>query len=761
MDGPSSSLRSNFQRDSERQRRSGNHMLNNLKMSLSFKIDTKSTVTRTSRSQQHNQQPDASTIMAEMSFPRGELSPISPMKNTVELANVMEESIRPDGLPVKPIRFSFKHPSKAKPLEPEAGEVSEEEYISFKELEVDSKRKRNPLFEVEEEAPKKWQKRAIKSKDVLSSLPDPPWNDGKRYSSNLTLMLHEEIVDYAAYIAPRPEEHEMRRLAVDRVATVAKKIWPNCQIHIFGSFDTQIYLPSSDIDMVIVDPAARPPGCLYALADGLQRDGVCQQMEVISKARVPIVKIVDAITQYPVDISFNMTSGVDSAEIVKELLNDSTVAPAVKPLILVLKQFLVQRGQNEVYSGGLGSYGLLMMVMSFLKMHPLLQSGQMRPEENLGVLLLEFLELHGRNFNYDGVGMGLDARKGVFYYDKQKRGWDVRTGSLSIQDPQDKDNDITRGSFAFYAVRQEFNRAFTLLTAMINAHTTRVLLRRPVEPVNTLLSSIVRVKRVTEEHRIHIKKTWLAIQQGHIQPGVSNQVLLNSRPQPRTKQGHIVFVSDDSEFETDDVSSINVVDTRKMLQTPDALQDLVQMYGNAADILASDNYQVLNGLPIVVDRKGQVPEFPEDAPLPLPKSKKQKNAEKAHKTTEVKRLEHLQQANLTLEATNRLLRESVTKPNPGPDVAKILESPVPSLNLESASISEIVKAQRVINDAIRVQNRILRKLGGKGKSKKKKKSTKSVQPIKQAKSPNKSPTKPKPVPQKKAKKSPVRKTKNV
>lgn len=39
----------------------------------------------------------------------------------------------------------------------------------------------------------------------------------------------------------------------------------------------------------------------------------------------------------------------------------------LRPLVLVIKQFLAQRNLNEVFTGGLGSYGILLMVYSFLQ----------------------------------------------------------------------------------------------------------------------------------------------------------------------------------------------------------------------------------------------------------------------------------------------------------------------------------------------------------------------------------------------------------
>ena len=92
---------------------------------------------------------------------------------------------------------------------------------------------------------------------------------------------------------------------------------------------------------------------------------------------------------------------------------------------------------NEVFTGGLGSYSIVCLVVSFLQMHPKIRRGEIDPEKNLGTLVMEFFELYGLYFNYQEVGISL--RDGGSYYNKSRRGWsDFRNpGLLSIEDPGD------------------------------------------------------------------------------------------------------------------------------------------------------------------------------------------------------------------------------------------------------------------------------------------------------------------------------------
>lgn len=63
--------------------------------------------------------------------------------------------------------------------------------------------------------------------------------------------------------------------------------------------------------------------------------------------------------------------------------------PPLRPLCLVLKIFLQQRELNEVFTGGIGSYALLAMIMAHLQLHASWTTGRDNElEGNLGVLLV-------------------------------------------------------------------------------------------------------------------------------------------------------------------------------------------------------------------------------------------------------------------------------------------------------------------------------------------------------------------------------------
>lgn len=159
-----------------------------------------------------------------------------------------------------------------------------------------------------------------------------------------------------------------------------------------------------DIDLVIQSDSMDRQNkvtVLHTLASVLRRANLAESIQVIAKAKVPIVKFVSAFGQYtfrplkplqrltrlvnsrppgrlPIDISLNQLNGISAGKIVNSYI---AALPALKPLVLVIKAFLSQRGMNEVYSGGLGSYSVICLVVSFLQVSRASFSSRSRHEQ--------------------------------------------------------------------------------------------------------------------------------------------------------------------------------------------------------------------------------------------------------------------------------------------------------------------------------------------------------------------------------------------
>ena len=184
-----------------------------------------------------------------------------------------------------------------------------------------------------------------------------------RYDMNV-LGLHREILSYYSSIQPSPESHQIRLKVLDRASDLVKFLWEEAQVVPFGSFATGLYLPTSDMDVVVLGQWEVLP--LRTLERNLVRIAEPGSVEVI-EASHPIVKYVDSSSQISVDISFNSLSGPKTAQMIKMFKLQFPVLPQ---LVSVIKQFLLERDLARVYTGGLSSYSVTILVISFLQLHP-------------------------------------------------------------------------------------------------------------------------------------------------------------------------------------------------------------------------------------------------------------------------------------------------------------------------------------------------------------------------------------------------------
>ncbi|KAG6393761.1 hypothetical protein SASPL_144330 [Salvia splendens] len=335
-----------------------------------------------------------------------------------------------------------------------------------------------------------------------------------------------KILDFCEFLSPTAEEQESRNAAIKSVFDVINYIWPNAVAEVFGSFETGLYLPSSDIDdsivtfilialfsscklwyqairiykpesaliviviltspepmkgweidyvytepnvvpslslvcsydknivlwVVILGSNVRTPLIgLQALSRALSQRGIAKKMQVIAKARIPIIKFVEKKSGFSFDISLHHINIFD-------VHNGSKAAEFIK-----------------VYTGGIGSYALLSMLIAMLRTH---RDSQTSPECNLGVLLVNFFDLYGCKLNTADVGISCNGE--CIFFEKYSNGFSVvgRPSLIAIEDPQ---------------ARSAFAMAFTTLT---NARTIQHL-----GPNRSILSAIIRPDAVLLERK--------------------------------------------------------------------------------------------------------------------------------------------------------------------------------------------------------------------------------------------------------------------
>jgi non-canonical poly(A) RNA polymerase PAPD5/7 len=257
------------------------------------------------------------------------------------------------------------------------------------------------------------------------------------------------------------------------------------EIHVVGSFATELNLPMSDVDLVVGGVSvASPLAALYELAQALRP--FASRLEVISGAAVPIIKMLDGYTGIPVDITVGVLTGIASTKLVKEYL---VRYPDATPLILFCKHLLLSHGLNTLFTGGLPSYNVTLLVIAFLRYQQQRSASTQDASQGLGRLLLAFLELFGFEFPYDTSGVSL--REGRWVLDKRKSGYFNKHSPqlLCLEDPLREGIDLGAKCFAMDKVRGIFAHAFTEIVSALPVATAARLKRESQPAVESVSSS--------------------------------------------------------------------------------------------------------------------------------------------------------------------------------------------------------------------------------------------------------------------------------
>ena len=196
---------------------------------------------------------------------------------------------------------------------------------------------------------------------------------------------------------------------------------------------------------------------LNRLARVFMNHGHYESVNVIRSAKVPIIKVIEKSTGTHFDMSFNQIDGVNQIEEVQRALD---FYPEMKYLIIVVKCFLKQRDLNETFQGGIGSFLLFCLVLTFLREVRKDYFEEDREGEIDEILLseylLKFLDFYA---NFDLCRKQIYVADGGGVVDRYFEGY-----GLSVMSPQDESHDIGAAAFRVKEVFGIFRNRYNFMT---------------------------------------------------------------------------------------------------------------------------------------------------------------------------------------------------------------------------------------------------------------------------------------------------------
>ncbi|KAK5783444.1 UTP:RNA uridylyltransferase 1 [Gossypium arboreum] len=294
---------------------------------------------------------------------------------------------------------------------------------------------------------------------------------------------------YESLIPPVEEKAKQKQLLALLEKLVCKE-WPEARLYLYGSCENSFGVSKSDIDICLAfnEDIHDKSEILLKLADILQSDNL-QNVQALTRARVPIVKLMDPVTGISCDICINNVLAVVNTRLLRDY---AKIDVRLRQLAFIVKHWAKSRGVNATYQGTLSSYAYVLMCIHFLQQRrpailPCLQGMETTfsvtvddvecayfdKVENLcnfGSSNQETIaQLVWAFFNYwayihDYANSVISVRTGSLI-SKGEKDWTRRIGNdrhlICIEDPFVVSHDLGRvvDKFSIKVLREEFERA--------------------------------------------------------------------------------------------------------------------------------------------------------------------------------------------------------------------------------------------------------------------------------------------------------------
>ncbi|CAD8117238.1 unnamed protein product [Paramecium sonneborni] len=275
---------------------------------------------------------------------------------------------------------------------------------------------------------------------------------------NSLTLLNQSINQYIQQVDQYNQQHQLNlEELINKIKATVKRVL-NQEAYVYGSFATQLSLPSSDIDIVIMTTQQMYiVDQMKKLEIEFSKSKFIEETKCILFTAIPVLKLKSINYHFnkKIDISFQEPrhNGIQCVTLIKQYLN---YLPELRPLTMVLKQFLFQSSLLDPYQGGLSSYGLNLMIISFLQ-------SRIGQQLSLAQCLIEFLYLFGCEIDYIAKTIYVfppDQQISAYpiYFNPQNAVNQIPT--LFIQDPLNDKHNVGRPTYNIQAIKFIFAVGF-------------------------------------------------------------------------------------------------------------------------------------------------------------------------------------------------------------------------------------------------------------------------------------------------------------
>ena len=274
--------------------------------------------------------------------------------------------------------------------------------------------------------------------------------------------LSKDIKDYQQFVKEHIErEQSLYNRLIQNIQNSVDESIHDYDVRLYGSHATNLCLPWSDLDVVLVPRNNNYINInnqilLSQLYENLKKKDWVKDSKYISGASIPIIKLIcdKSFNNMPIDISIQDERhfGLKCVELVKGFISQYE---SLKPLVLVLKNILKRANLNDPYKGGISSYGLILMIVTYLQTQKKIGKDISNNENNLGRLFYDFVNHYGLKF---------EPSKYIIYArtneDEDSEDFTIQNiqigCELVIIDPLNISNNVAKSCFQFFNIKMSF-----------------------------------------------------------------------------------------------------------------------------------------------------------------------------------------------------------------------------------------------------------------------------------------------------------------
>lgn len=295
-------------------------------------------------------------------------------------------------------------------------------------------------------------------------------------------------------LVPAEEEKAKQKQLLSSLEKLVNKEWPKSQLYLYGSCANSFGVSNSDIDvcLAIEGDEINKSELLLRLADILKEDNL-ENVQALTHARVPIVKLMDPVTGISCDICVNNVLAVVNTKLLRDY---AEIDCRLRQLAFIVKHWAKSRGVNVTYKGTLSSYAYVLMCIHFLQQRrpailPCLQGMEAtyvvtvediecsyfdkvenlrdfgsQNKESIAQLVWAFFDYWAYRHDYSNAV--ISVRTGGII-SKRAKDWTRRIGNdrhlVCIEDPFETSHDLGRvvDKYSIKILRDEFQRAANIM----------------------------------------------------------------------------------------------------------------------------------------------------------------------------------------------------------------------------------------------------------------------------------------------------------